>query len=188
MFPQLLIGSALANSVSILDLDGIGSVRHGESCWKLLTEVIPVVPSLPKPRHVNPIQQSTQLGRTTLCQIIVACHFWVELYFSYHLWPFKIYSNLRDAIVSVNYFSMRGLKVNIKIPVGTDQILDHTKQYYYCCLKGYNLESVCIIWPLSLISLICIILDIIPITPISINYSLYTCNSVIYFRLHVRIS
>lgn len=32
------------------------------------------------------------------------------------------------------------------------------------------------------------ILDVTTLTPISINYSLYTYNIVIYFRLHVRVS
>lgn len=107
-----------------------------------------------------------------LCQILAVCHFCIKLYFpSLNLWAFQIYTNLRDEYHdtdSINYFSMRGLKINIKIPVGEKSRLDHMRQYY-CCLKGYNLKSVCIIWPLALISLIHIMLHITPIKPIFIN-------------------
>lgn len=47
---------ALASSVTILKLAGIGSIRHGGSFLQLLTEVTPVAFLLPNPCHVNTIQ------------------------------------------------------------------------------------------------------------------------------------
>jgi len=38
------MGSALASGGSVLESAGIGSIRHGGSCWHLLTEATPVAP------------------------------------------------------------------------------------------------------------------------------------------------
>jgi len=52
--PPSLIGLALASSGSVLELAGIGFIRHGESFSQLLTEATPIAPPLPKPCHANP--------------------------------------------------------------------------------------------------------------------------------------
>jgi len=85
---------------------------------------------------------------------------------------------------------MRGLKIGIKVPV--------EKQSWYWAVKGSIISvvqkvtisraHVSIIWPLSVISLIPVMLEVRPITPVYINYSLYTYISVLYFKLYVGIS
>ena len=55
------MGSALASDGSVLELVGIGSVRHGWSFWHLLTEATPVALPPPKPCHANPQQSVTRL-------------------------------------------------------------------------------------------------------------------------------
>jgi len=49
VLPPLLMGSALASRGYILELAGIGSVRHSGSFWQLLTDTTPVYPLLPTP-------------------------------------------------------------------------------------------------------------------------------------------
>ncbi|KAK4806369.1 hypothetical protein QYF61_016228 [Mycteria americana] len=49
--PSPLMGSALSNGRSILELAGTGSVGHERSLWHLLTEV-PLVPSSPRYQHL----------------------------------------------------------------------------------------------------------------------------------------
>jgi len=51
--PPSLIGLALASSRPILELTGIGSIRHGGSFSQFLTEATPIAPLLPKPCHAN---------------------------------------------------------------------------------------------------------------------------------------
>jgi len=55
VLPPLLMGSALASGVSVLEPAGIESVGHRGSLYQLLTEATPVAPLLPKPWHANPI-------------------------------------------------------------------------------------------------------------------------------------
>lgn len=56
----LLMGSALASSVSLLEQAGVGSAGHGRSFWHLCTEVChPCSPPLPKPGHTNLVQVRT---------------------------------------------------------------------------------------------------------------------------------
>lgn len=58
----LLMGSALASSLSLLEQAGAASARHeGRSFWHLCTEVShPCSPPLPKPGHTNLVQVRTQ--------------------------------------------------------------------------------------------------------------------------------
>jgi len=51
-----LTGLALAISGFVLELAGVGSVRHGGSFSHLLTEATLIAPLLPKPCHANPQQ------------------------------------------------------------------------------------------------------------------------------------
>lgn len=54
--PPLLMGPALANIESILELDDIGFDRCRGSFWQLHTENIPLPLCLPKPCHANLVQ------------------------------------------------------------------------------------------------------------------------------------
>jgi len=59
--PPSLMGWALASSGSVLEPAGTGSVGHGRSFLKLLTEATPVAPLLPKPCHTNQHRIATKL-------------------------------------------------------------------------------------------------------------------------------
>ena len=74
--PLSLMGSALASSRSILELAGIGSVRHGGSFWQVLTEATPLAPLLPKPCHANSIQQVACLDLMS-CFLVVCVVFFL---------------------------------------------------------------------------------------------------------------
>ena len=60
------MGLALASGESVLELVGIGSIRHGGSFWQLLTEATPVASPLPKPCHANPVQPHCSVSHVPL--------------------------------------------------------------------------------------------------------------------------
>lgn len=80
--PLSLLGSALASGGSVLEPAGIGSLRHGESFWQILTKETPVAPPAAKTLPCKPNSRCSHylLGKVLLSLALCWCTVW-EVYY-----------------------------------------------------------------------------------------------------------